>query len=63
MDMEYCVHEQVVKNADSSYTILINARLTCEQQMDAYQHAIRHIMNMDFEKDNADLIERVARKM
>lgn len=57
MDMHCKVREQVVKNEDDSYTILINARLNCEQQMEAYQHALRHIMNNDFDKDNVNEIE------
>lgn len=56
--MPTCVEEQVVFNEDGSYSIFINARLNWERQMLAYQHAIAHIMNSDFEKADADEIEK-----
>ncbi|MFP3155816.1 hypothetical protein LQZ18_15580 [Lachnospiraceae bacterium ZAX-1] len=41
-----------------SYTIVINANLTYERQLIAYQHELEHILNEDFEKDmDANLIE------
>lgn len=58
IDMPTCVEEQVVFNEDGSYSIFINARLNWERQMLAYQHAIAHIMNSDFEKADADEIEK-----
>ena len=58
IDMDTMIEEQVVLNDDGSFSIFINARLNRERQMDAYQHALRHIMNADFEKDCADDIER-----
>ena len=58
MDMFPKVKEQVVFNEDSSFTIFINSRLTYEQQMKAYQHALLHIMEHDFEKESADDIEK-----
>lgn len=54
------ISEQVVCNEDGSYTIIINARLSYEQQMEAYKHAITHIMNDDFSKENADEIEKAV---
>lgn len=57
IDMDTGIDEQVICNSDGSFTILINARLSCAHQMIAYQHAIMHIMNDDFSKENADTIE------
>lgn len=57
MNMDTAVEEEVHPNEDSSFSIIINARLSFERQMLAYQHAIEHIMNDDFSKDNADAIE------
>lgn len=58
IDMDTAVREQVNYNEDGSFTIFINARLSCEQQMIAYQHALLHIVNNDFEKECADEIEK-----
>lgn len=57
IDMDVLVGEQVIKNNDDSYTILLNARLSHERQLECYRHALLHISNEDFEKDNADEIE------
>ena len=51
------IQEQVILNEDGSFSIFINSRLNWESQMIAYQHAIKHIADMDFEKFNADEIE------
>lgn len=61
--MDVLVGEQVVKNKDDSYTIFLNARLSCERQLSAYWHAINHIKNGDFEKTNADTIEKNAHNL
>lgn len=58
IDMKPKVEEQVVFNEDGSYSIFINARLNQERQMQAYQHALMHIMKNDFEKCDADEIEQ-----
>ena len=36
LDMDAKIPEQLVKNADSSYTIFINARLSRETQLKSY---------------------------
>lgn len=57
LNMDTKIEEQVVLNEDGSFSIFINARLNCERQMLAYQHALTHIMNDDFSKESADEIE------
>ena len=57
IDMDVLVGEQIIKNNDDSYTILLNARLSHERQLECYRHALLHINNDDFEKYNADEIE------
>ena len=52
--------EMVIPNEDDSYTILINAKLSYESQLKAYEHAMQHILNDDFSKDNVQEIEAVA---
>lgn len=52
--------EMVFENEDGSYTILINAKLSIDGRMSAYKHAMKHIDNNDFQKDNVQTIEAVA---
>lgn len=47
--------EMVVKNEDDSYTILINAKLSHDAQIAAYEHAMRHITQNDFDKQHEDV--------
>lgn len=54
--------EMVVPNDDGSYTILINARLSDAARMAAYEHAMKHILNDDFEKMDVQDIETEAHK-
>lgn len=57
IDMDVLISEQIIRNNDDSYTVLLNARLTHERQLEAYAHAIKHIQNCDFEKTDSDKIE------
>ena len=54
------VNEAVTENADGSYTIFINARLNNESQLEAYNHAMKHIENRDFERFDVQTIESIA---
>lgn len=57
-DMPTTIPAFVVSNADLSYTIVLNARLSHEQHLKSYAHEFYHIMNGDYEKKcSADLIE------
>lgn len=58
LNMDTAVEEEVLLNEDGSFSIFINSRLNWERQMAAYQHAIRHIMQNDFNKEYADDIEK-----
>ena len=44
-------------NADDSYTIFINPRLSYEQQQKVFEHELKHIKGADFDKCSADKIE------
>ena len=50
----------VVSNEDGSYTILINARLSQDERLKAYRHALGHINEEDLEKPNIQTIELQA---
>ena len=61
LDMKTCSgSELVTPNEDGSYTILINARMSYEKQKEALRHAMAHILNGDFEKENVQQIEAAA---
>lgn len=53
--------EIVTENADGSFTIFINAKMSFERQQEAYQHAMRHIEGNDFEKTDVQKIEHQVR--
>lgn len=50
------------RNEDGSYTIVMNSRLSYEQQRKSYLHELKHIYNNDFSKENVNIIECDARK-
>lgn len=62
MDFPCRFKETVTKNDDDTYTIFINAKLSHEAQLLCYQHALRHIVQGDFEKQDADKIEGSAHR-
>ena len=62
IDMPTKVHEAVCPCADG-YTIYLNARLSKERQEEAYNHAMKHIANNDFEcKEDVQTIEARAHR-
>ena len=55
--------ETVTCNDDGSYSIFINARLNQEQQNNAYIHALKHIVRLDFESNTSvDILEAYAHR-
>lgn len=63
VDMDTTAEEVVTENADGSYTIFINARIAYDRQQEAIQHAIRHITDRDFEKEDVQQIEAAAHQI
>ncbi len=62
-DMPTRIKEYVIANHDSSYTIVLNAKHSFETRCQAYLHAVKHIKNGDFEKDDSsDSIEARSHK-
>lgn len=57
IDMPCGVRETVTRNDDDSYSIFIHSGLTREAQLEAYNHAMRHITGEDFSKLNVEEIE------
>ncbi len=54
--------ETVTENADGTYTIFINSRLSYERQLIAYEHAMKHIEKDDFLKYDVQTIESRVRE-
>lgn len=62
MDLD-SVKEAVSQNEDGSFTIFINDNLHPLAKYDAYQHALGHIQNNDFFKeDSVNYIEYESHK-
>lgn len=53
-------NEAVAPNEDGSYTIFINSRLSDSGRKKAYRHAMNHIQDNDFEKNEVQGIEKHA---
>lgn len=53
-------NEAVTENEDGSYTIFINERLCEEKRLKSFRHALNHITNFDFEKEDVQEIEKHA---
>ena len=53
----------VIHNKDDSYTVFIDANLSCEEQQEVCRHEMRHILNYDFEKINVNNIEFNAHEL
>lgn len=56
------VNEAVTPCADGCYTIYINNKLTWEQRLLAYGHALHHIEMGDFDGDDVQEIETRAHR-
>lgn len=54
------VNETVTKNEDDSYTIFIEESLSPEYQKKATLHALRHILENDFDKVSVQEIEKAC---
>lgn len=59
VDLPDQVNEMVTPCLDG-YTIYLNAKLSYQERVDAYLHALRHVENNDWEKDDVQKIEKEA---
>lgn len=51
-----------LKHKDDTYTIILNSRLSFEQQRKTYLHELLHIENDDFAKIDVNVIENNIRE-
>lgn len=63
IDMDTKIPEQIVKNQDDSYTIFLNSKLSHDEHLKSYSHALMHIRRNDFDKEDADRIENDTHNM
>ncbi len=62
-DMPTTVKAVTMPNEDDTYTIIVNSRLSYEQQRSSFKHELFHINKRDFEKVcETDKIEYEAHK-
>jgi len=54
------VHETVTENEDGTYTIFIDCTLSRIEQIERCKHALKHIMQRDFDTYDVDKVERIA---
>ena len=59
VDLPLTVAEMITP-CESGFTIYLNARLSYQDRIKAYMHAMRHVERNDWEKDNVQLIEKEA---
>lgn len=63
ISMDTLIKEQVVANSDGTFSVFINDYLSPELRLKAYNHAVSHIKNGDFDKNiDVDIIERDTHK-
>ena len=62
LDMPASVREAVTPNPDGTYTIFINARLSHNGRLSALEHAMKHIKQDDFYKNDVQKIEHSIRR-
>ena len=54
--------DEVVLPCFDGHTVYIDSRLSYDGQMEAYKHALDHIVEMDFEKADVQEIEYEAHR-
>ena len=59
-NMPLDVREHVWKNNDDSFTLALNAKYDSETLKKSFEHAVSHIKNGDFEKEDVEQIELEA---
>lgn len=60
VDLPSGINEMVTPCADGDYTVYLSARLDNAHRQRAYEHALKHIRNNDFQKTDVQQIEAEA---
>ncbi len=56
------VKEMVAAGPDDAYTVYINEKISSAERLEAYDHAVKHIDNRDFEKEDVQEVEKRAHR-
>ena len=56
------INEMVAPDYEGGYTVYVDERLDCYMKVQAFRHAMSHIENCDWEKDNVQEIEANAHR-
>lgn len=57
MDLDEQIGECICHNADGSFTVFVNARLSFDAQKNCFEHALDHVRHHDWEKTDVQQIE------
>jgi hypothetical protein len=60
INADTAIIEQITKNADDSYTIFLNGRMSSAALQEGFEHALGHIRRNDWEKFDVQQIEYEA---
>lgn len=60
IDLPSGINEMVVPCSDGDFTVYLSAKLDMEHRLRAYEHALKHIRNHDFQKTDVQQIESEA---
>jgi hypothetical protein len=58
IDLDEMIGESIMQNSDDSYTIILNSKWSAEMQKRCFCHALDHIRNNDWEKNDVNQIEK-----
>lgn len=56
------IREAVTPGFENDYTIYLNEKLSDEEKLKAYRHALNHCINNDFEREDVQEIEEQAHR-
>lgn len=62
VDLPSGVHEMVTPGTRDDYTVYLDSKDGRTNRIKHFSHALRHIRNRDFEKDDVQEIENTAHK-
>lgn len=63
MDLPCRIKGYVSKNEDDTHTIILNSKLSIEQNMKTFLHELSHIENNDFEKPTVNEAEGIKSEL
>lgn len=62
VDVDTSIGETICANADGSFTIIINSRMSESMQKYCFEHALDHVRHHDWDFDDVNEIEAKAHR-